>query len=283
MFTAGPDGAGLPVAAGDDGPGAGADVAGCAVGPGAAWAGADGRGHRRKAPSPARTSTMTAKATLRCADVRSIGRRYFRRRSGRSQNGPRGGSVSGPRSPPERATAPPLPQLAGAPGPGARAGGWASPAACRGGAPPDAARGPLSGQRGWAGPVPPRAQPAAGGGPADVSRDGRSSGGGVRPAPLPLVPPSPAPRGRPPRPAAPARAPEPPRGVSCGSSPSRPPAPLPLWPFALGPSGAAAEAPAIPPAAAAAPTAPAPAAVAATPAARPAACAGLRRAHRAAR
>src|SRR5215470_4476373 len=115
MFTAGPDGTGLPVAAGEADPGAGADVAGCAVGPGVAWAGADGRGYRRKAPSPARMSTMTAKATLRCADVRSIGPGYFRRRSGRSQNGPLEASVPGPRSPPERVGGPPLPQVAGAP------------------------------------------------------------------------------------------------------------------------------------------------------------------------
>lgn len=88
MFTPGPDGAGLAGAAGADGPGAGADVAARAVSAGAPWlAAGDGRGHSRKAPRPARASTMTMNAILRCADVWSMGPDYFRRRIGRSQNG----------------------------------------------------------------------------------------------------------------------------------------------------------------------------------------------------
>src|SRR6478752_700672 len=87
MFTPGPVGTGLAEAAGEDGTGAGADVAGWAAGADAAG---DGRGHSRKAPRPARASTMTMKAILRCAGVRSMIGNYFRRRIGRSQNGPAG-------------------------------------------------------------------------------------------------------------------------------------------------------------------------------------------------
>src|SRR5262249_45236709 len=91
MFTPCPDGAGLAGAAGEDGAGAGADVAAWAVGPDAARpAAGDGRGHSRNAPRPARASTMRTKAILRCADVRSMAGSYFRRRIGRSQNGPTG-------------------------------------------------------------------------------------------------------------------------------------------------------------------------------------------------
>src|SRR5262245_58293850 len=84
MFTPGPDGTGLAGAAGEDGAGAGADVAGWAAGADAAG---DGRGQSRKAPRPARASTMTMKAILRCAGVRSMVGSYFRRRMGRSQKG----------------------------------------------------------------------------------------------------------------------------------------------------------------------------------------------------
>src|SRR5215475_5345650 len=69
MFTPGPDGTGLAGAAGEDGAGAGPDVAACAVGPDAAG---DGRGHSRNAPRPARASTMTMNATLRWADAWSM-------------------------------------------------------------------------------------------------------------------------------------------------------------------------------------------------------------------
>ncbi len=72
MF-AGPDAPGLTEAAGETGAGAGVDAAARVVGPAAAWLGAgDERGHRRNAPSAARASTMTAKASFRCADVRSM-------------------------------------------------------------------------------------------------------------------------------------------------------------------------------------------------------------------
>src|SRR5215472_7815850 len=74
MFTAGPDGAGLPTGVGEAGICAGEDATGWPVGAGAARLGVE-CGHSRKAPSPARASTMTAKATLRCVDVRSIGQR----------------------------------------------------------------------------------------------------------------------------------------------------------------------------------------------------------------
>src|SRR5215469_14832887 len=47
----------------------------------------------RKAPSAARITTTAAKISFRWADVRSIAVRYFRRRSGRSQNGPAGSSL----------------------------------------------------------------------------------------------------------------------------------------------------------------------------------------------
>ena len=90
MFTPGPDGAGLAGGAGEDGTDAGADVAGWAAGVDAAG---DERGHSRKAPRPASASTMTMKAILRCAGVRSMVGNYFRRRIGRSQNG------AGPLSP----------------------------------------------------------------------------------------------------------------------------------------------------------------------------------------
>src|SRR5690348_4065310 len=70
MFTPGPDGTGLAEGAGEDGTGAGADVAGWAAGVDAAG---DERGHSRKAPRPARARTMTMKAILRCAGVRSMG------------------------------------------------------------------------------------------------------------------------------------------------------------------------------------------------------------------
>src|SRR5438067_9577354 len=177
MFTPVPDGTGLAGAAGEDGAGAGAEVAGWAAGVDVAG---DGRGHSRKAPRPARASTMTMKAILRWADVRSIVGNYFRRRIGRSQNGagpfsPDGAggdagadrpgeaghagllaglSLAGIRSPPdpaprpaacpdERVKAPPLPHELGAAGPGAWARGAAEPAlpAGRGGAPEGADRG----------------------------------------------------------------------------------------------------------------------------------------------
>src|SRR5262249_12119827 len=74
MFTAWPDADGLPAAVGMICAGANVGAAVCAVGRGAAWVGAaDERGHRRKAPSPARASTIAANATFRCADVRSMG------------------------------------------------------------------------------------------------------------------------------------------------------------------------------------------------------------------
>src|SRR5215470_1751211 len=150
MFTPCPDGAGLAGAAGEDGTAAGADVAAWAVGPDAArLAVGDGRGHSRKAPRAARASTMRMKAILRCADVISMAGSYFRRRIGRSQNGPAGPlspgcsggaarrgaaghdpplaglSLAGARSPPdpaprpapcpgERVKSPPLPRADGA-------------------------------------------------------------------------------------------------------------------------------------------------------------------------
>src|SRR5215468_6821537 len=88
MFTPCPDGTGPAGAAGEDGAGAGADVAAWAVGPDAArLAAGDGRGHSRKAPRPARASTMTMKATLRCADVRSMVRSYSGVGSGEARTG----------------------------------------------------------------------------------------------------------------------------------------------------------------------------------------------------
>src|SRR5262245_36585399 len=143
MFTAWPDADGLPAAVGVIPVGAGVGAAVCAVGRGAAWVGAaDERGHRRKAPSPARASTMTANATFRCADVRSIGpESYFRRRTGRSQNGLGGPDSAGrSRSP---GAAPP----AGLDAPGEVDGGCCllagvSPAGTR--TPPERLNGPPS-------------------------------------------------------------------------------------------------------------------------------------------
>src|SRR5215468_11129752 len=234
---------------------------------------------------------------------------YFRRRIGRSQNGPAGPwspdcsgggagaarpghapplagrSRAGTRSPldplprpapcpGERVKDPPWPQGLGAarPGTGALGAGEPAPAADRGGAPEGAGRGAAPGRRAPPGSVPPRAQLEGAGGPDSPSRDGSFSGGGVRPAPL-LPVSGPRPR---PRPAPLAREPEPACCASSGSAPSlRGPEPLAVCPpDPLDPSA--------PPAAAAPASAPAGPAVAA-PAARLAACPGLRRAHRAAR
>src|SRR5215468_9594623 len=292
MFTPGPDGTGLAGAAGEDGAGAGADVAACAVGPDAAG---DGRGHSRNAPSPARASTMTMNATLRCADAWSMAHgllpaadRAKPERAGRAGHAPplAGRSRAGTRSPldplprpapcpGERVKDPPWPQGLGAarPGAGALGAGEPAPAADRGGAPEGAGRGAAPGRRAPPGSVPPRAQLEGAGGPDSPSRDGSFSGGGVRPAPL--LPVS-APRTRP-RPAPLAREPEPACCESSGPAPSpRGPEPLAAWPLApseppapAAPAAAPATAPAVPPVA--------------TPAARLAACPGLRLAHRAAR
>src|SRR5215471_15156224 len=88
MFTPCPDGSGLAGATGEDGAGAGADVGAWAEGPDAArLAAGDGRGHSRKAPRPARASTMTMNATLRCTDVRSMVRNYSGGGSGGARTG----------------------------------------------------------------------------------------------------------------------------------------------------------------------------------------------------
>src|SRR5262245_61383670 len=185
MFAAWPEADGLPAAVGVTRVGAGVGAAVCAVGRGAAWVGAaDERGHRRKAPSPASASTMTAKATFRCADVRSIGPgSYFRRRTGRSQNGlggpasagrscPAGAappagfdtpgeagggccllaglSSAGTRAPPERLNGPPSPQVVGLDGAGCLAGAGAG-AGARAGAGALAGAGCLAGAGAWAG------------------------------------------------------------------------------------------------------------------------------------
>src|SRR2546430_46303 len=249
MFAAGPDAAGLPAAAGETGPGAGVDATPCVVGPGAAWLGAgDERGHSRNAPSAARASTMTAKASFRCADVRSISPgSYLRRRIGRSQNGVGGPASAGPAGSASAGPPPARPRevegggrlLAGPVSAGPPAppqGGQRPPTPPRqgpGGRRPGPDRRPAWGQGGRAGDVPPRDQPAGGGGPASPSRGGRTSGGGSLPAPLL---PFPSPRARP-RLAAPARESEPACAVSWSSAPSSwEPAPLtacPLGPLTL--------------------------------------------------
>src|SRR5580765_4057305 len=114
MFTPCPDGAAL---AGEDGTGAGADVAAWAVGPDAVWlAAGDGRGHSRKAPRPARASTMAIKAILRCADVRSMVRNYC--------GGGSGGARTGRPGPSRRAVPAGTPTP---PGPARRACPWRAP------------------------------------------------------------------------------------------------------------------------------------------------------------
>src|SRR5215472_10780130 len=302
-------------------------------------------GTSRKAPSAARARTTPAKTAFRCPGVSSIARaRYFRRRIGRNQNGPRAAGscdwfsllpASGPGAlrgedavwPPGAAArgggaagcrgavcrgcrgagagggefrrAGGAPLGAGGADRGAADGacldtGWggtdrpfplwpaSGPAALGRGAGPGAAA-PEPGRDGvpdqldlgWVGVVsepfvPLRAQPDGGRcGPSSV-RDGRSSGGAVRPA----FAPDPV-RDRPrsatlaPVPA-PAADGEPSGPVS--AAPGSPAAPSPLAP-------APAAAPAAPAAPAAAPAAPA----VATCAVRLAACAGLRRAQRATR
>src|SRR6266700_5826661 len=91
-----PEGAlveGAAAGAADTGLRTGVLAAGCAA-PACGRAGADGDfGDSRKIPSPARARTITAKAALRWPGDRSIRARYFRRLSGRSQNGVAGAAA----------------------------------------------------------------------------------------------------------------------------------------------------------------------------------------------
>src|SRR5215471_6706639 len=294
-------------------------------------------GTSRKAPSAARARTTPAKTAFRCPGVRSIaGARYFRRRIGRSQNGPRAGGSCGwfPLLPASGAGAarggdavwPPgadarggeaagcrgavcrgcrgggagggefrraggAPREAGGADRGAAGGGcrgadWGG-AGCPfppwpasgpgppgrgagpGAPPPELGRGgvPSHPDLGWAGVVsepfvPLRAQPDGGRGGASSVRDGRSSGGAVRP-PFDTAPVRDRPRSATLAPVpAPAADGEPSGPTS--TAPGSPAAPSPLGP-------APAAAPAAPAAPAAAPAAPA----VATCAVRLAAWAGL--------
>src|SRR5215469_6668133 len=278
-------------------------------------------GTSRNAPSAARARTTPAKTAFRCPGVRSIaGARYFRRRIGRSQNGPRAGGSCGwfPLLPASGAGAARGGDAVWPPGADARGGEAAGcrGAVCRGGR--GGAGGDCLGAE-WGGagrPFPPC--PASGPGPP-----GRGAGPGAPPPELgrggvpshpdlgwagvvsePFVPLRAQPDGGRGAPssvrdgrssggavrAAFATAPVRDRPRSATLAPVPPPAAdgEPSGPASAAPGSPAAPSP-LAPAPAAAPAAPAaPAAAPAAPAVatcavRLAACAGLRRAQRAAR
>src|SRR5712691_2161484 len=80
----------VAVATGLGGGSADCDAVGELAGP----ADPDAPGLTRKMPSPARATTIRAKAPLRWPGVGSMALRYFWRRIGRSQNGPGGAGLS---------------------------------------------------------------------------------------------------------------------------------------------------------------------------------------------